>query len=75
MPHRVVFTDDLGNKQVAKANLMGAVAVVIFSTLEDFFTEWCHSLDINSFRFASALNPDSSICMNCRDSPWFFTVS
>ncbi len=40
-----------------------------------YFTKWCHSPDINSFRFASALNPDSSICMNCSDSPWFFTVS
>ena len=34
MPHRVVFTGDLGNKQVAKANLMGAVAVVIFNEKE-----------------------------------------
>ena len=35
----------------------------------------CYSPDIYSFRFSSALNPDSSIRMNSRDSPWFFTVS
>jgi len=46
----------------------------LWSTLDYFFTAWCHSPDINSFWFASALNSDSSICMNCRDSPWFFTV-
>ena len=30
--------------------------------------------DVNTFRLASALNPDSSIRMNCRYSPWFFHV-
>ncbi len=28
-----------------------------------------YSLDIKSFRLCSMLNPDSSICMNCCDSP------
>ena len=37
-----------------------------------FFTKWCYSPNINSFRCGSALNPDSSILMNCRYSPWFF---
>jgi hypothetical protein len=39
-----------------------------------FFYKGGYSLDIKSFRLCSALNPDSSICMNCRDSPWFFAV-
>jgi hypothetical protein len=34
----------------------------------------CYSLDIYSFHFCSALNPDSSICMNCRYSPWLFAL-
>jgi hypothetical protein len=29
---------------------------------------------MKSFRLCSALNPDSSICMNCCDSPLLFTV-
>jgi hypothetical protein len=33
-----------------------------------------YSPDIKSFRLCSALNPDSSICMNCRDSPWLFAA-
>jgi hypothetical protein len=37
-----------------------------------FFTKWCYSLDINSFRFGSALNPDSSIRMYWHNHPWFF---
>ncbi len=32
-----------------------------------------YSLDIYTFQLCSALNPDSSICMNHRHSPWFFT--
>ena len=31
-----------------------------------------YSPDINLLGFASALNPDSPIRMNCRYSPWFF---
>ena len=47
--------------------------VLFYSSLDQyFFTKWCYSPDINSFRFGSALNPDSSIRMNCRYSPWFF---
>ena len=38
-----------------------------------FFTKWCYSPDINSFRFGSALNPDSSIRMNSRFGPWIFS--
>ncbi len=34
----------------------------------------CYSPDIYLFRFCSALNPDSSIRMNCRYSPWLFAV-
>jgi hypothetical protein len=33
-----------------------------------------YSPDVNSFRLCSTLNPDSSICMYCRDSPWLFAV-
>jgi hypothetical protein len=33
-----------------------------------------YSPDIKSFRLCSALNPNSSILMNCRDSPWRFAV-
>ena len=40
---------------------------------QKFFTKWCYSPDINSFRFCSALNPDRSIRMNRRYSPWFFS--
>jgi len=29
-------------------------------------------LCIYSYRFGSALNPDSFICMNCRYGPWIF---
>jgi len=40
---------------------------------QQVFTKWCYSLDINSFRFGSALNTDSSIRMNCRYGPWIFS--
>ncbi len=33
-----------------------------------------YSPGIKSFRLCSALNPDSSMCMNCCDSPWLFAV-
>ncbi len=33
-----------------------------------------YSPDVNSFRLCSALNLDSSICMNCGDSPWLILV-
>jgi hypothetical protein len=33
-----------------------------------------YSPDVDSFRLCSALNPDSSICMYCHDSPWLFAV-
>ncbi len=35
-----------------------------------FFYRRGYSPDIKSFRLCSALNPDSFIRMNCRDSPW-----
>jgi hypothetical protein len=31
-------------------------------------------LDTKAFRSGSALNPDSSICITCGDSPWLFAV-
>jgi hypothetical protein len=34
----------------------------------------CYSPDVDPFRFCSALNPDSSIRMNCRYSPWLFAI-
>ena len=48
--------------------------ILFYSQLDQqFFTKWCYSPDINSFRFGYALNPDSSIRMNCCCySPWFF---
>jgi hypothetical protein len=36
------------------------------------FKERFYSPDIYSFRFVSACNPDSSICMNYCDCPWFW---
>jgi len=36
------------------------------------FKERFYSPDIYSFRFGSACNPDSSICMNYCDCPWFW---
>ncbi len=39
-----------------------------------FVYKWDYSLDIKSFRLCSTLNPDSSIRMNCHDSPWLFAV-
>ena len=48
--------------------------LIFFLTWLDqvFFTKWCYSPDVIFFRFGFALNPDSSICMNCRYSPWLF---
>ncbi len=40
---------------------------------QQFFTKWCYSPNINSFRFGSALNPDSSIRMNCQQSMVLFS--
>jgi hypothetical protein len=41
-----------------------------------FFYKRGYSPDIKSFRLCSALksNPDSSVWMNCCDSPWLFAV-
>ncbi len=36
--------------------------------------KWFYSPDTKSFHFGSALNPDSSICINCSDSPWLFAI-
>jgi hypothetical protein len=46
-----------------------------YYNLKNYFVcNWCHSLDIKSFRFGSTLNPDSSICMKCCDSPWLLAI-
>ncbi len=39
-----------------------------------FIYKGCYSPDDKSFQYCSALNPDSSICMNCCNSPWLFIV-
>jgi hypothetical protein len=39
-----------------------------------FVSIGCYSPDIYLFCFCSALNPDSSICMNCCYSPWLFAA-
>jgi hypothetical protein len=46
----------------------------LYFTIELFLCEKGYSPDIESFQFCSALNPDSSICMDCCDSPWLFAV-
>ncbi len=47
---------------------------VFLFNLKNIFCKWLYSPDTNSFHSGSALNPDSSICMNCSDSPWLFAV-
>ncbi len=39
-----------------------------------FIYKGCYSPDVKSIQFCSALNPDSSICMNCCNSPLLFAV-
>ncbi len=39
-----------------------------------FICKWLYSPDVKLFHFDSTLNPDSSIHMNCCDSPWLFAV-
>jgi hypothetical protein len=39
-----------------------------------FICKGCYSPDVKSFRFSSALNPDSSICKNCCNSQWLLAV-
>ena len=46
-----------------------------FFNLQNYFVcKWYYSPDIKSFHFGLALNPGSSIRMNCCDSPWLFAV-
>jgi hypothetical protein len=48
--------------------------LIYLPNLKNIICKWLYSPDTKSFRFCSALNPDSSICMNCSDSPWLFAV-
>ncbi len=50
------------------------VLTYILPYLQNIICKWLYSLDTKSFCFGSALNPDSSIHMNCSDSPWLFAV-
>ncbi len=54
-------------------DLSWKISKIIFTT-DLFLCERGYSLDIKSFQFCSALNPDSSICMDCCDSPWFLAM-
>jgi hypothetical protein len=46
----------------------------IYFKLHLIISVGCYSLDIESFQFCSALNPDHSICMDCHYSTWLFAV-
>jgi hypothetical protein len=39
-----------------------------------YFLQTVYSPDIHPFRFASALSPDCSICMDCRNCPGLFQI-
>jgi hypothetical protein len=39
-----------------------------------FLCERGYSPDIETFQFCSALNSDSSFCVDCCDSPWLFAM-
>jgi hypothetical protein len=48
---------------------------VYFKILSYFYYQYrCYSPDIESIRLCSALNPDSSICINHRYGPWLFAI-
>jgi hypothetical protein len=52
--------------------VFGQFFVINISNL--FIYKRGYSQDITPFQLCSALNPDSSIRMNCCDSPWFFAI-
>ncbi len=50
------------------------LVVNILPNLYNIICKWFYSPDTKSFCFGSVLNPDSSIHMNCSDSPWIFAI-
>ncbi len=50
------------------------VLTYFLPNLQNIICKWLYSPDTKSFHSGSALNSDSSVHMNCSDSPWFFAV-
>jgi hypothetical protein len=50
------------------------VLTYLLFNLWNIVCKWFYCLDTKSFRSGSELNPDSSIHMNCCDSPWLFVI-
>jgi hypothetical protein len=47
---------------------------IFLSNLKNIICKWLNSPYTKLFCFGSVLNSDSSICMNCSDSPWLLAI-